>query len=117
MLMSGITEDMSRNDHNLDKMSEKEVEGMIVFPSENIAAKTMEELQDKGIPFVFVDQILTGIEADQVHVDNVKGSVVLMNHLYELGHGGSRLCIISNCSACGSVFAAAGCRCLNMGFR
>ncbi|MDF2720693.1 MAG: substrate-binding protein [Paenibacillus sp.] len=86
MLMSGISEDTSRNDHILDKMAEKEVEGMIVFPSENIAAKSLEELQDKGIPFVCVDQILTGIEADQVHADNVKGSVVLMKHLHELGH-------------------------------
>lgn len=45
-----------------------------------------QELQDRGMPVVFVDRAAHGIEADSVVFDNVSGGEAAARHLLGLGH-------------------------------
>ncbi len=42
--------------------------------------------QEQGVPIVFIDRLVDGIEADYVGSENYAGSYALVNHLIALGH-------------------------------
>lgn len=73
----------------LKQLLEDGIMGLIVWPNANPTEAQREvflHMQTMGIPIVFVDRFVRGIEADYVASDNYGGSLDLINHLVELGH-------------------------------
>jgi len=73
----------------LKQLLEDGIMGLIVWPNANptnAQREVFQQLQTMGIPIVFVDRFVRGIEADYVASDNYGGSADLINHLIELGH-------------------------------
>ncbi len=65
---------------------EKSVEGLIVFPcSPDENYKLFCNIQDEGIPLVFIGRSVPGIDTDLVAADNVRGGYLAGSHLIKLG--------------------------------
>lgn len=76
----------SRELMNLNVLREKRVDGVIVAPAhpkENF--NHFQRLQNSGVPFVFIDRFMPGIEADYVMTDNFTGGYLAGEHLVSLG--------------------------------
>lgn len=73
----------------LKQLLEEGIMGLIVWPNANptpAQQATFQQFQALGIPIVFVDRFVRGIEADYVASDNYGGTVALIKHLIDLGH-------------------------------
>lgn len=73
----------------LKQMLDEDIKGLIVWPNANptdAQREIFQQMQTLGIPIVFVDRFVRGVEADYVASDNYGGTVDLVNHLIELGH-------------------------------
>lgn len=46
----------------------------------------LHQYQARGVPVVFLDRLVDGIDGDYVGSDNFGGTLALVNHLVELGH-------------------------------
>jgi LacI family transcriptional regulator len=69
----------------LDVLQERRVEGMIIVPAGGNESY-IEELVTGGLPIVFADRFLEGVDADAVLVDNRDGARRLTEHLAGFGH-------------------------------
>ena len=69
----------------LDVLQEKRIEGLIIVPAGG-NEDYFEELVATGLPIVFADRFLEGVQADAVLVDNRDGAHRLTRHLIACGH-------------------------------
>jgi DNA-binding LacI/PurR family transcriptional regulator len=81
---------LCNSDRNPDKekmyiksMVMQRVSGAIIVPYEEANLQPLIKL---GIPFVFVNHTLPGLQVDSVVLDNFKGAYEATKHLIELGH-------------------------------
>lgn len=92
-LMIGNTdEDPAKESEYLNVLMEKRVDGLIVSPARAISPP-LEEIAQSGVPVVFLDRYVEGIEAPVVRADGQRAVDGLVEHLVDLGH--ERLAIIS----------------------
>ena len=64
---------------------EKHVDGLIIA-SVGQDFSHIQKIRDSEIPFVMVDRCFDELDVDSVSVDNVKGSLLAVNHLIDAGH-------------------------------
>lgn len=76
----------------LDVLLEKQVDGLIVSPA-RATSPQLEEIVENGVPVVFLDRFVRGIEAPVVRADGRRAVDELVGHLVEQGH--ERLAIIA----------------------
>jgi LacI family transcriptional regulator len=69
----------------LDMLQEKRIEGLIIVPAGG-NEDYLTDLVAGGLPLVFADRYLSGVEADAVLVDNRDGARRLTEHLLGFGH-------------------------------
>ncbi|MEO0561455.1 MAG: GntR family transcriptional regulator [Chloroflexota bacterium] len=65
------------------------VRGVVLWANARTTPEQQEILrayQDQGVPIVFIDRLVDGVEADYVGSDNYNGTYALVNHLIALGH-------------------------------
>ncbi len=74
------------NDPDLQFLLSKQVDGVILIPGYTNSHKLPLLLQKAGIPFVCLDQEVSGIPADFVTSDNRTGSYNATRYLLENGH-------------------------------
>ncbi len=78
------------NDEKIEKealytLLTKKVDGIIAIPtSKNI--EIFKDVQDMGIPLVFVDRKISKLNVDSILLDNVDSAYTAIRHLLELGH-------------------------------
>ncbi len=91
---------IANTDENLDKESEYidmcislNADGVLIAPVGDPSAQSLQLLAKATIPFVLVDRLIPGIEADTVKGDITKASFLLVDHLLSLGH--RRIAIIT----------------------
>lgn len=85
LFLCNTDEDASREDEYVTELAKKRVDGLMVAPSaprDNHARR----LRAEGVPFVFVDREVEGVEAGVVSVDNAMGTQLIAEHLVGLGH-------------------------------
>lgn len=73
----------------LQQLLDENIAGLVLWPNANPSQHQqalLHRYQDAGIPIVFVDRLVHGIEADYVASDNYGGTYHLVKHLIELGH-------------------------------
>ncbi len=92
LFLCNTDEDPEREDEYITELAKKRVDGLMVAPSARRESH-VGRLLDEGVPFVFVDRDVEGVDADVVSVDNRAGMRLIAEHLVGLGH--RRIAIIS----------------------
>lgn len=83
---------ISNTDENLEKerlyvnvLRQRRIDGMLIAPTGQVD-EDLQFLTRSGIPFVFVDRGIEGVNASAVLSDNVPGAYAATQHLLEAGH-------------------------------
>lgn len=92
LFLCNTDEDPGREDEYITELAKKRVDGLMVAPSARRESH-VGRLLDEGVPFVFVDRDVEGMDADVVSVDNRAGMRLIAEHLVGLGH--RRIAMIS----------------------
>ncbi len=92
LMIGNADEDPGKESEYLNVLMEKRVDGLIVSPARAISPP-LNEIARSGVPLVFLDRYVKGIEAPVVRADGRKAVDSLVEHLVDLGH--ERLAIIS----------------------
>jgi LacI family transcriptional regulator len=77
-------EDSNRTSGLINSLRNKQVDGLIIVPTEN-NMKDLLELKKHNIPFVIIDRHLPKIKANYVGIDNFKGGYEATSHLLQSG--------------------------------
>ena len=85
LFLCNTDEDAGREDEYVVELAKKGVDGLMVAPSASRAERAG-RLRSEGVPFVFVDRRVEGVEADVVGVDNRAGMRLVAEHLVGMGH-------------------------------
>ena len=85
-LLGNTDESLERQTRFLQTVRQHNIDGLIVCPTESTDAGQMRELLGWGIPCVFASRYITGLDADYVGVDNLRGMALATAHLISLGH-------------------------------
>lgn len=88
---------------NTKRLLESRVDGFIVSPSSDTKLTDhFKRIQDKGIPMVFFDRDIHGVDTPKILLDNFEGGYMATRHLVEQGYtriaylGGPEKMVISN---------------------
>ena len=92
LIFGNTDESPEKEAEYLDVLLEKQVDGLIVSPA-RAASPQLEEIARNGVPVVFLDRFVRGIEAPVVRADGRRAVDELVEHLASLGH--EKLAIIS----------------------
>ena len=92
LFLCNTDEDPEREDEYITELAKKRVDGLMVAPSAR-RGDHVGRLRDEGVPFIFVDRDVEGVDADVVSVDNRAGMRLIAEHLVGLGH--RRIAMIS----------------------
>lgn len=92
LVFGNTDESPEREADYLNVLLEKRVDGIIVSPAW-AATPQLEEMLEDGMPVVFLDRFVRGIEAPVVRADGRRAVDDLVEHLVGLGH--EKLAIIS----------------------
>jgi hypothetical protein len=84
LFLCNTDEDPEREDEYITELAKKRVDGLMVAPSARRESH-VQRLRDEGVPFVFVDRDVEGVDADVVSVDNRAGMRLIAEHLVGLG--------------------------------
>lgn len=86
ILLANTDENVERERAVVSAIIERQVDGLILVPSENKLKPHLEILNKRDIPVVLVDRMVEGLPADVVMVDNENGAYTAVNHLISMGH-------------------------------
>ncbi len=78
-------EDITSERSAIKSLLEKQVDGLVIA-SVGQEFSHIQKIQESHIPVVMVDRCFDALNADSVSVDNVKGSLLAVNHLIKEGH-------------------------------
>jgi LacI family transcriptional regulator len=67
-------------------LQERQVDGVIVAPTQCVNGSHLRELVEHGIPVVLLDRSVRGLTVDAVLIDNVKAARTATTKLINLGH-------------------------------
>jgi len=73
----------------LQQWMEDNIAGLLLWPNarpSDAQKDLLTQFQHMRIPFVYIDRLVDGVEADYVASDNYAGTYALVNHLISLGH-------------------------------
>lgn len=93
LLLDYAPNDLRHEEVQIEALKSKRVDGLIIAPSdrdpqsgEDLPVAHYRALTEEGIPFVFVDRFVPGLEADFVVADNFSAARTVTWHLLRLGH-------------------------------
>ncbi|MBK5951008.1 LacI family DNA-binding transcriptional regulator [Rhodobium orientis] len=89
-ILCNTDEDPEKERLYLDVLQEKRVEGMIVAPAGG-NEQAFRDTIDFGVPIVFVDRVLEGVEVDSVRVNNREAAHAIVSHV--ISHGRRRVAL------------------------
>lgn len=84
-LLCNADESTEQQDHCLDLLVSQRVDGMIVTPQGD-GSGSLREVLTLGLPVVFVDRTIDGVDVPSVTSDNRTGITEAVAHLADLGH-------------------------------
>lgn len=84
-LLGNANENGEQQDRYLDTLISRRVDGVIVAPQGNDST-SIDDLLRRGIPTVFVDRTVPGVDAPSVVTDSRPGIRDTVAHLVEMGH-------------------------------
>jgi LacI family transcriptional regulator len=78
-------EDIAIERSSIKSLLEKQVDGLIIA-SVGQDFSHIQKIRDAEIPLVMLDRYFEALDVDSISVDNVKGSLLAVNHLIKEGH-------------------------------
>ena len=85
LILQDTGEDYENEEEAVRIMQYEQVDGVLLTPVQT-DKKTVQLLQEAGIPFVLVARYFTDIEADYVVADDAQGGWLATTHLIDRGH-------------------------------
>ncbi|WP_326690207.1 MULTISPECIES: LacI family DNA-binding transcriptional regulator [unclassified Streptomyces] len=92
VIIGNADEQLTLQDHHVRTLLDRRIDGLLVSPADGDSL-ALREAAVSGIPMVFVDRWIEGLEVPLVRADGRSAVRSLVAHLYALGH--RRLAIIT----------------------
>lgn len=86
IVVTNSDEILQREREAVQLLMEKQVDGLIVTPSDLERSTHLRNVVAAGCPVVQIDRLVHGLEADAVMVDNVNGAKACIAHVIAAGH-------------------------------
>lgn len=86
LLITNSDEDQAREIHSVELLTQKQVDGLIVTPSDTLKASHLHGLLAMGIPLVLIDRSVADLKVDCVATDNIAAAEQAVRHLIMAGH-------------------------------
>ncbi len=86
LFLSNTDENIHREEAIIQKILERQVDGLILVPATSQSTPYLETFIQQGIPLVLLDRVITGLATDTVMVDNEHGAYQAVSHLIKMGH-------------------------------
>jgi LacI family transcriptional regulator len=85
VVIGNADERANQQDHYVRTLLEQRVDGLIICPTAEVTP-LVEEVSRSGLPLVFLDRTLPGIDVPSVRADGTQAIMELIAHLRTLGH-------------------------------
>lgn len=92
LMLGNTDENPQKEERYLELLLEKQVDGIIISPA-RAESPRLEEVEDAGVPIIFLDRVVRGVDAPVVRADGRRAVGRLVEYLADLGH--ERIAIIS----------------------
>ncbi|MFX3650234.1 MAG: LacI family DNA-binding transcriptional regulator [Paenibacillus sp.] len=86
LLFGNSDEDYNKEKDYVDAILSTRVDGVLYAPAGDRSLTHLKQLQERHIPFVFLDRTVPGITSDMIAGDSREGAIELMRYLVQLGH-------------------------------
>lgn len=87
VIVCNTDEEQRKLDNYINLMIQRQVDGLLVVPTEGYSGTMLENLFASNIPTIMLDRTLPGwSHLSTVRSDSIRGSYLLTKHLLELGH-------------------------------
>ena len=85
LVVSNTGEVEQKERHAIDLLRDQRVDGIILCPTHG-KSRYLDQLRDRGRPFVFVDRTVDRLDVPSVVTDDVRGMRLAVDHLVGRGH-------------------------------
>lgn len=85
LILATSHENCERENRMIDVLSSQHIDGLIFIPASCNNKEPVMQLIDQGIPVIFMDRYIPGVEADVVMSDNVTASKTATNYMIKQG--------------------------------
>ncbi|PRA07952.1 MULTISPECIES: LacI family DNA-binding transcriptional regulator [unclassified Paenibacillus] len=86
LLFGNSDEDYHKEKDYVDAILSTRVDGVLFAPAGDRSLTHLKQLQERHIPFVFLDRTVPGITSDVIAGDSREGAIELIRYLVQLGH-------------------------------
>lgn len=86
LLFGNSDEDYNKEKDYVDAILSTRVDGVLYAPAGDRSLPHLKQLQERHIPFVFLDRTVPGITSDMITGDSREGAIELIRYLVQLGH-------------------------------
>ncbi|MGO4731233.1 LacI family DNA-binding transcriptional regulator [Paenibacillus sp. 2KB_22] len=86
LLFGNSDEDYNKEKDYVDAILSTRVDGVLFAPAGDRSLTHLKQLQERHIPFVFLDRTVPGITSDIIAGDSREGAIELIRYLVQLGH-------------------------------
>ncbi|WFA86662.1 LacI family DNA-binding transcriptional regulator [Paenibacillus amylolyticus] len=86
LLFGNSDEDYKKEKDYVDAILSTRVDGVLFAPAGDRSLQHLKQLQERHIPFVFLDRTVPGITSDIIAGDSREGAIALIRYLVQLGH-------------------------------
>lgn len=86
LLFGNSDEDYNKEKDYVDAILSTRVDGVLFAPAGDRSLTHLKQLQERHIPFVFLDRTVPGITSDVIAGDSREGAIELIRYLVQLGH-------------------------------
>jgi LacI family transcriptional regulator len=94
LVLANSDEDLNEERSAVQMLTEKQVDGLIIAPSDVGESAHLADLNSAGMPIVLLDRKIEALEVDAVLIDGVRAAEEAVGHLLKLGH--RRIAIITD---------------------
>jgi len=85
VLLCNTDEDRAKEASYLDRLLRRQIDGLVVAPTSE-STEILSNLKNRQVPFVLVDRLVSGVEADNVRGDSRQGAYEMTMHLLSTGY-------------------------------
>jgi len=86
LLTTNSDEEPAREIAAVELLAQKQVDGLIVTPSDTRQARHLHDLRARGVPLVLLDRVVSGLGVDCVATDNIAAAEQAVGRLIAAGH-------------------------------
>lgn len=86
LIICNHDDDAYKEREYIDALISARVDGMVIVPASDASRDSLQQLACHNIPYVMLDRLVAGIQADHIIGDNRNAAYRLTSHLIDQGH-------------------------------